>query len=322
MQLYTNVLASGWKFASQHSTLWLFGLFAVFVTGVAGEIDRYFRYLGDIVSTTSPLNPDFWTESAWYEIINNAVQQLAAGNLSMWLFVVSIVVSVAVVVYMVLVSQAALIYAAQNQSDVRFITLFTEGRKHVWQLLFLNLVTMLVLCTITFMLSASVLALADPVQASEARSLLVVIASLVLAPLVLIVSLISRYAAQYIVLRNQHLAQAIRSASKLFFANWLVSVEMALAVFVVAVVANLAIVLVSFVVVAPYAAATLSTVDLTYNTAALYNTAFVGGIFYIGVTILFAGLFSAWQWTSWTLLFDRLHKEKHTGKLVRVLARK
>lgn len=319
MKLYKDVISEGWHFTTRHSQLWFLGLFAAFIVGNGGEIDRYLRYTNSLVKDGSILNPDFWTQYSWFIFAQNMGDMLMAGNINIWLFTILFIASAIVVVYMMMVSQGGLIYAA-GRDQVSFKQAFTNGARHALQLFFLNLATYLIITVLALLMVVVVVGF-DLKSINETRNLLMIIGTLTLIPLVLIVSFVARYAANYIVLESMHLAKAVSAAWKLLMNNLLVTVEMAVVVLVFALVVNLALLLVTFLIIAPYLS-TIFVAETSEVIVQLFNGAFIGAITYTIGLLLVGSIFSTWQWTAWTLLFKRLQIEKHHSKLARIFERK
>lgn len=325
MKLYREVVQQSWKFTTTQPALWIFGLFAIFLFGIGGEIDRYLRYVSNIMRPDSILNPQFWMQSAWVRFITNTAQALEAGNTQVISFVILFVLSCCAVLYMIMVAQGALIYAAGHRASHRhglsFSAAYTQGAQHAVTLFFLNLISGLIITVCSFLLVSSVMNATPGATWLESHSIVVVASSLVFIPLVLIVSFISRYAANYIVLEKKHLLPAIQSALNLLRRNWLITIEMALYVFVLTILGNIGIVLGITLLTMPYITSEFIMAGV-FTSSAIFNMIFVSGIMYALVLILFSSIFSTWQWVAWVILFQRLHTEKHTGKLVRILSPK
>lgn len=318
MKLYKDVISQSWHFTTKHSQLWPLGLFAIFVVGNGGEIDRYLRYINALVKDGSILNPDFWTQQAWFTFAQNCISLLAAGDGQMWLFMILFVLACMVVAYMIVVAQAGLVYAA-GRDTVTFSEAFREGQRHALQLLVLHIGTYLSITIFTLLFVALVTSI-DLQSAGESHNLLVVLGVIVLMPIILGISFVARYASNYIVLSGMHVGNAVQAAWKLFANNLLVTIEMAIIVMIFALVLNLALLFTTALVIAPYLA-TIFAADPETMLVQYYNAAFIGAVVYTLSTIVFGSIFSTWQWSAWTLLFKRLQTEKHSSKLVRIFAK-
>ncbi len=319
MKLYKDVISEAWQFTVKHANLWILGLFATLIVGTGGEIDRYLRYVNSLVSDGSFLSLNFWAEQRWFIALNNVLVALQAGNAQAWTFFILLLASMAVVVYMAMVAEGGLIHMA-DRKQVTFVQAFKHGHTHAAQLFVLNMITYLSITLLTLLMVTVVANIGITDNGAEQYKLLLFVGSIFLIPLVLIVSFIARYAANYIVLQNEHLWEALQAGGKLFFNNILVTVEMAIIVFVIALAVNIAIVLVAALVTAPYLA-TVTMVPADSVSDQLFNGIFVGTVVYALELILFSAIFSTWQWSAWTILFKRVQSEKHHSKLVRIFSK-
>ena len=322
MNVYIYVLAQSWAVTSTYPQLWLLGLFAVFVAGNGGAIDRYLRYVNNILADTSILNPQVWQQSVWYEFGSNILTYLQGGDVGTWIYLLLLVAAVLLVAYVIVVAQGALIYAAGQKTaraKLPFADAFREGHRHVVSLFFLNLIVLLILTLSVYLLNTVAVNLGITTDWYEARMIGMLLSGIVLIPVVLVSSYTARFAANYIVLQDKHLGTAISLGAKMFFANWLVTLELSVIVFVLSLVLNLLLVVAVFLMMTPYAVPALL-LDAGSAAATIYDASFVGGLTYIVGLLLLTGIFSTWQWGAWTKLFNRLLKEKnHTGKIIRLL---
>ncbi len=318
MKLYKDVIVQSWHFTAKHSQLWLLGLFAIFVVGNGGEIDRYLRYINALVNDGSILNPDFWTQYAWFSFAQDSTALLAAGDGRMWLFIILLVASLVAVAYMTVVAQGGLIYGADREG-ITFREAFREGQRHALQLLVLHLGTYLII-TVCALLFVGLISSINLQSAGDSHILVVILGVVVLIPVVLGISFVARYAANYVVLQNVHIGKAVQSAWKLFTNNLLVTIEMGFIVMIAAFLLNIALLFTTALVVAPYLT-TMFAVQPGDMLVQYYNAAFIAAVVYTLSIIVFGSIFSTWQWTAWTLLFKRLQTEKHSSKLVRIFSK-
>lgn len=310
MQLYKDILSRGWKVTTTYPQLWILGLFALLVSGVGGEVDRYLQYMNNFIQSGSSLDISAWSNSSWLQLVIGMLLGIAAGDVGIIVFSVAVAAALIVVTYMVMVAQGALIEAAHTTGKVLFTKVVGVGIKYAGKLLVLNILSYALLTSTVLGVTAILLKL------NLETSTVIVLGALVLVPLVMIISFVVRFAANYIVIQQLSVLTSLSKAWKLFAANWLVSVEMAIIVFVLAILINLFIAVAALLMIAPY----LSTVVVTGSATELpiYNAMFIGGIFYALALVLFMAIFTTWQWTAWTLLFERLQNERPSGKLIRL----
>lgn len=315
MKLYKDVLSSAWSHTIKYPSLWIFGLFAALVFGNGGVLDRYLRYMNSIVEPASPLNVRFWTEQQWSPIVTQFNNKMMHGDASIYLFIALLVMALLIVAAMMMVSVGALITAADNRTHT-FPDIFRSGLKHAAQLAALHLSAYLILAICTLALTGAVIGSGLFNTVAAAQQCIILVSTLLFIPIVLILSFVVGYAANYIVLENEHLLPAVHKAWKLLWKHWLVTLEMSIVMFVLIQAVNILVLLVCFIVAAPFLASVTAQAQVH---AQLGNMLLTGGVVYIGIAILVGAILSTWQWSAWTLLFRRLQTEQHASTLVRWL---
>lgn len=315
MKLYKDILSAAWKQTIHQPALWIFGVFAAFIFGNAGELDRYLRFMNNIVSEGSVINPTFWQNHRWAQFIANATDKVTTGDMGTTVLLVGLVAASICVLIMICVSVGALIKAA-TMERVRFADAFMAGAKH-WAallVLFVSGYSFVILATV--IVGALVFKLDVPVE--TAQQTFVLVASVVFVPLVVIVSFIIRFTAQGIVLQNLHLGQALRQALMLLKRSWLVTLEMAIVNFIVVFVINLFLVVVVGLLFAPQFAGALGLATST-SLDRFYSVVVVSSLVYAVLVVLVGAILSTWQWIAWTLLFQRLRTEQPASTLLQWL---
>ena len=278
MKLYRDILAQSWQTTIHHPNRWVFGLFAALLIGNGGEIDRYLRYLDSFIQHKGIMNVLFWSQQPWFQALQRILPQINPVAL-----VSLVAIAVLLIMYMVTIAQGSLIIGATANStkQLSFAELFNRSQKHVVPLFMLNTI--------------SYLGIALAVLGSSLTN--IGIAAVVLLPVVLIISFLNKYTANYILLENQHLAEALRHGWKLLWHNFSKTLLMALVMFGLAVVINLGIVFSVGIVITPF----FSSLPLE-----LYTISIIGIIIYTIAVVVIGAILSTWQWTAWTLLFRQL----------------
>ncbi|MFA4937215.1 MAG: hypothetical protein WC575_02945 [Patescibacteria group bacterium] len=313
-KLYRDVLARAWKILWKNPWLWLFGIFAAF-TANTGEYaslissyNKMIRQLGVVVA----LKHAIYTNELAGLGQNISVFLLQPVVLSV-IMLVALAVVVLMVVWLVTVSQIGLIEASGrlgNGETADFDSSFHSGVKHFWPVLWLNILTkfliylLLAVATLPFLIT-----FLTHQQEDWGFSWLFIIAFLIFIPLSLIVAFVVKYAIAYVVLKSKTWWEALEYGINLFLRNWLISLEMAAALFVVYIIMGMVIYMI------------LPT-DMPLLVAELFS----GFDFYIFLKLLPSLLafiiigagYGAFQYIAWILLFDRLTEGTALAKLTRL----
>ena len=300
MKLYQDFFRNGWRHTIQRPGLWLFGFFATFVFGAAGEVDRYLRYLNASLSDSHVINPTTWANEQWVGLVSKLYIALASGNVTVWLLCLAVVVSVLIVLVMICISIGALIHSTVHGTE-SFADAFAAGKKHWLQLAALLVPTYILTNALVLSLAAAVIQLNQLAW--------IIVGGIVLVPFVIGVSLWLRYATLAIVIEDKHIGQALIRGWQLLSHHWLVSLEMAIINFMVATATNLGILLALVIMIIPLL--------MFANFNDLTMILFVGKYVYSALALFSAALLSTWQWSAWTLLFQTLQTEQPKSTLVR-----
>lgn len=296
--------------------LWLFGFFALFWAGKGLDIEVFFSNAKLLGQSFSPFSPAFW-DFNWIQLEELVAMQTASAML----FGVFVFIALFALV-MVMLSQVALVDAyalfANKKKGKQVYTLdqaMKAGEKHVVSVLVVNVVGRLVSYGLLGVAS-SPLFLARFVDSQFLFSLLLF---LIVTPIAVLISLLTKYAVNFIVLKNQKIVESVFSAWKLFVENVGVSIEMAILMFVVYFTVNVTAIFVSIIVTLPILLFGLILVATIGSVMGLFIYYFIVYALAVVIMIFSAALFSAWHYGNWTLLFLDITQAKRRSKTHRLL---
>lgn len=313
--LYRPVLKKAYDITKKFRNLWFFGLFAVLVSA-GGEYEIISRAFysndgGGLINSfliafqkgwqegSVLVNGDFWS---------NFGQLLAAdpGAVAMTLFVLLFVVVLTLfIVWLAIASQIALIkgcsLAAKNKR-----LLIGEGldyaAKNFWPVFSISAALKVVLFVLFGLLGWEMVLLSG---SGLPGAIVFVVSFVVFVAAVLVVSFILKYQIFYILLKRQKIRAAFDSAWGLFMANWLISLEMALAMFAV----YLATAVLSAFIITLLSGIPLVVIPFYFTAMPAVLKVLFAGIAVILMVIgvlLVTAVMTTFQWAGWTALFERL----------------
>jgi hypothetical protein len=128
--------------------------------------------------------------------------------------------------------------------------------------------------------------------------LLTLIAFIILIPINVIISFITKYAAIYVVTQGNKIFPAIVNAWRLFKKNWLISLELGILLLIINVAYTVLLVSV------------LAMLSLPFSRAGL--------IAMTAVVVIAGSIFSAFRYSAWTFLFRDIIEDRGVSKLVRL----
>lgn len=321
---YRSLLKQAWSITWQNKYLWFFGLFAsltaaggsweyrvltqnlnknlldgsyLHISGLAvfGELCRNL-----ILGLINLFRYDFWT------ILN---------NLSLLLITIAFV---AFFVWIAVASQSALIDGIKkllgangSRKKTAAATIrgsLTDGHRHFWPVLGLNILIKILLGFTSFLISLPLLFLA--LTAAPALTAAYLLFFVIFIPLGAGLALMVKYAICYKVLDNTSLVVSVEKSWQLFKKYWLISLEMAVILFIITLLAGGALLLVLFILIMP-----LMLVGLLFKLGWLITLT----IFIAIVLIVFVGaILTTFQIANWTGLFLRLKEGSGLAKLERI----
>lgn len=302
---YRSLLQTAWHITIRKPWLWFFGLFAV----LAFDYEVYDILIDgpDAVAIFQERIDELrelWVTGQLSEAWTNARVLLAENVLSSLLIALVVLIAAALVVWIIIVSQAALIaHAAWHREgkELDFSSTFLQGRQYLRPLFLITLYAKVFVYGLFVVIE---LPLAVTFIRSGNLSLTIfmaMIAFLLLIPLNIIVSFIARYAAAFVILEEKPVNEAIRLGWRLFVRHWLASLEMALLLFILNVLVSFALSVVIFLFAIPDTGIGGLAIQVMYG--------------FLGAIIV------TFQYAAWTLLFFELEEGRFVPKLVRWFAK-
>jgi len=295
MTFYNNIFRKSWEVTKKNKILWLFGLFGMFWGGKGIDLEIFFTNADLLKSSFSPFRPEFWQIQKWTEVGN----RLFPNNISLVAIIIFVVVVLLFVMALIMFSQIGLIDAfgndkkqkGKNNETYSITNAIDVGREVFPSVLTVNLIGKGISYGLVA-LASSPLFLA---QFEMSRLVYTAFLFIVLTPLAVLVSVLTKYAVNDIVLHRHGVTESVWVAWKTFVNNVGVSIELAVYMFVWYAAVNIA--AITFIL--------LLTLPLYFFGLVLYlkTGAVIGiGLFevfvYLGsaIAITFSSIvFSAWQ---------------------------
>ena len=306
---YRSILKQALKITLKYKYLWLFGLFAA-LTAAGGSweynllssslgknlIDTSYLQLEKIIAVLEVvvnfgsglialLKSDIWS-------VLNALTLILLGGLFIFAFI-----------WLSISSQGALINALKKilkgkkkSEEISYRENITVGHKNFWPVFLMNILIKFLITFSFFIISIPLLILS--IKDVSALMIIYIILFVLFVPLATGFSLMMKYAISYQIFEEFGFFKSIEKGYKLFMKNWLVSLEMAVILFLVSFVAGLAFALAASIVLLPFFITGIA-ID------ALWLTWFIT---YLGIalTIFFGAVLSTFQVSAWTSLFFNL----------------
>lgn len=315
---YRSILKSAWLTTKQHKKLWIFG-FLAFLMSAGGEYQILTKILNDDYGPaiyekiiTGAITP-FAILSNLYQIFL-ADPKTGLALVMMFAFLLAFLFGI---VWICVKSQIALVKWIKNytKNDLKKVSVWEElsSKEHgFWQVLGLNVSIKLAISILFSLLSLPLIFLyfKDSGLSILAYSLFFTI----FLPLSISLALIVKYSIAGVVLEKQSFVKSIESGWKLFFKNWLVSLEMAILLFLINFFASLVIIFLLTVILLP-----IMLTMIMFNLALPLYVVTIGSFL---ILITAAAILMTFQTASWTLLYLELTKKVAKAKLERIFNKK
>ncbi len=324
MRLYRPMLKQALTISWRNKSLWFFGLFSALLTSGGAYnlgLGNYEKVKFQILRLNSlrnffqhwSANPSFGSKldiiSVWHSV-------------GIWgIFLMLIIIAAAIfLIWLVLVSQGALIFGLQEKVDgktISFSYLFRRGVHKIWPVILINLTFNVVLIAVLLMLSLPFFILfVASVHNLIWQSILLVLSFLVWVPLAAILFIIIRYALFYAVNQDKHVGESLALAFGLFFKNWLVSLELALLLFILNIITGLILALIMIFVAIPFIM--LAMIAVQISSSMFFWLVVTAGVFaFIIILFLYGALWTVFNMANWIILFNKIQAERVYSKIWR-----
>jgi len=319
--IYRTTLSRALYITRQYKFLWFLGFLAAFL-GNGGEyefvITQFNKLSSGSFSIIESLITSFGTGG------NNIIRLFGslAGSIveagTVWLG--AAVFLLLILIWMIVISQGVLIKMVadlENDKKASFKQALALGRNSFWRLLSILIITrfisFFIFAVIGLPLTALLSYMFDPIKA------FFLVTFVLGTPLFVVFSLIAKYAIAYLMLERKNPYQAVAHSLALFGRHWLLSLEMALALFVINILVGALIVLAVLFVAIPFVLLAYALLSASIASGAYVILNIGKGLAFI-VLLVLGGALATFQYAVWTELFLRIKEKTHLSKIVSLVA--
>lgn len=321
--VYKQVLKSSWQITKHNRWLWFFGLFAALL-GNGGIFNILIKNVTSVQNQggiITDLNSIF-TQGAVGALLATAQEVFVNLNTVSILALLAIALFAIFLLWLAVVTQGGLIsgsFRLYKQQPTDFKESWERGLSKLWPVLGLNISTQVVTYVLLLVLGLPFALLYITTQNLVWQWIFLIISYMIFVPLAIIIASIVQFAVMYVVIKNDNFWLSIKEGWTLFKNNWLVSIEMALILFVINVLAGLGLIIVSMFLMLPFLL--LGFIAVYLSIAGLFNFAFMLGIIILITAVsVFGAIFAVFQISAWVILFTKLTEEKVVPKILRLAA--
>lgn len=288
-----------------HKTLWFFGLFAALMA-IGEEYDVLIRN-GDILDSIPQKIENFRvaSQNGVLSAITSNISNFISTNVPGVLYVlVSWIIAILALAWLVIVSQGALIHGVKRNVEGKTMTLlegFDAGMGNFWPIFLTNVIAKVVVYGLLFIVVVPMVIMYFETGNVGAALVIMLWSFIILFPVMVIVSFITKFANAYVVIKKYPVKQAIAAAWDLFMRNTLVTLELA----------SLLVVIKTIVV--------YMVVATLINALGFPQFSTFGYIFFVVALGFVYAWLTTFQFSSWTYLFYELEGGRATSKLRRLI---
>lgn len=321
---YRALLKQAWKITWQHKYLWFFGLFAAMLSAGGG-----WRLLTQNIQAN--YQGDFWSGLVNFLNVKFFYQAVTGGLADMfkydWLFALDNILGLILIgliaaffIWLTIACQGGLISHIQKiithkkNSNPELIVKdgLRAGHLSFWSLFGLNILFKVLINFAFILISIPFLFLTLTDNGWLGASY--VILFLIFIPIAIALNLIVRYAMAYTIIEKNSFVEAVENAWRLFSKNWLISMEMLIALFIINFIAGALILLFLTIFVLP-----LLIVGVTFAMSWLASLMIVIGLI---ILALAGSVLTTFENAGWVGLFVRLEEKGGLAKLERIFQKK
>lgn len=313
--LYRPILKKSWEIVKKYKFLWPLGFLAAFL-GNTGDLKFFFDLTANV--NEQPVIwqnlKDYFFRPGLINFLQLFSNTLLLNQLIVIIFLTFCLALLIFIIWLIISAQAGLIngvYEVENQKKGNFWSNFTIGTKFFGPVFGLNLLAKLIaFLVLTFL----ILPLIIITKNSQFSLAVAIIDFLIFLPLVIIINFVTKYAVAYVVIDGKKFNQALFKGWQLFLNNWLISLEMAILILLINVLASFLFIIILLIIISPIFIILFFS-GLTFY---FYFLGFITVILLFLLLAFFGAVLSTFQTTVWTLLFLKIRKSKFFSKLERL----
>ncbi|MDZ7798884.1 MAG: hypothetical protein U5L76_04735 [Patescibacteria group bacterium] len=303
---YREIIKKAWTTTKKLKFLWFFGIFAS-LTANGEEYDIIIRNIDTVTNLERVIkNLRNTLNEGVFSIVSENLNTFFTKNVFSSILVVLVgIIIAAAAVYLITISQVAIISAAhrfKKKKSVAFLDGFFIGTKKFWPILIINLIAKAIIYGLLLVIGIPLAISYVNSGSTGTLTTLSVFAFIILIPLNIFISFLVRYATINVILNGEKIKASIKTSFHLFRKNWLITLENAILLYVINFV-------ITFVIVS-----VLTFLSLPF-------TAWGYAIF-MAIIIFVGSLIATFRFSVWTYLFESISKGEGLSKILRIFQRK
>ncbi len=315
---YKNILSKAWQITWRGKMLWLFGIFASFVS-LEGVYEIILSQINQAKSKELLYSNILNQYSSQTNFVHTNIYFLnwLPNNYSAYLLFVLLGLLAVIFIWLAYVSQiyiiksSALIYKNNKLASGKVLS---ESTKKFWPVFGINILAKLLLYAAFIALSLPIFysLIAQNQNALTAANIFYFLSFAVIA---IIIGFLSAYATNFIVLKNLSIIEAIKDAWFLFAKNIIVSLEIALVLFLLKIFSLIIIFSLFFLFLVPLAITLFILLSANSLIGFVIILTLIILIFTL-ISLLINAIYTVFFLSTWTIAFIKMTEETIFAKIV------
>lgn len=324
MTLYRDVLKKALDISWRYKYLWFFGVFATLLGGSGSEV--MFRFSGNngFIETYKRFCETGIFSHHTFSNIGHLLKTDTATMVILLFFGLVTLVLIGFLIWLSVVSQVALvdnsaviISSKKKKIDVGIRQGVLVGAKKFWPVFGLNILVKVIIF-LALLIASIPIVVAGVNSNSLFLSFIYLLLFIILLLFGIAIAFAMKYAIAYIVIKNNKIINSIQNGWSLFVKNWLVSLEMAVILFLVNILAGIAIALVVLTAAIPLFFLSMLFLKV-FGVLGFWLILILGFILIMVFSICAGAFLTTFQISAWTGLFVQLVGKGGESKIIRLV---
>lgn len=325
MLSYRAILKQAWKISWKHKFLWFFGFFASLVSfstefKVISRAINQNQGIQSLNNIKMFLNTGIFSKTA----LLNILEMFRTNPLTIILLILMFLLILAIIAFFAWLSTASQIgiissidkIIKERKEKLSIRSGIKIGNKKFWPVFIVNTLTS-ILINLIYLLISFLLVLVI-IKNQSMTTILYGFIFIIFIPITLLISFVIKYAVAFMIIENKKFFTAIKQGWLLFKNNWLISVEVAIILFFINILAIILISTICFVGFFVFFGLAISSVFIVTSGFLFWTIIILSALVLIVFMALSGAILNVFQITSWTDLFLQLRKNGGESKIERI----
>ncbi len=318
---YRSILKKALKTSWRYKYLWFFGLFATLINP-GGEYQILNKTIKDGLYGHFSETLTILSSTGIFSLkaMSNILGLMKANPISALMSVIAIILLLFIIgflIWLAISSQGAIVSKVQKIEEGKkeeksdFRADIQKGSHSFWPILGFNAFLKIAIDIAFLLVSLPVLLM---ITNTIAFSIIYIILFIIFIPIAISLSMVAKYAIGFSVLKKTKFIESIKKAWTLFNKNWIISLEMAIALFSINILASFAVLFIILIFPMPLFFVCLAMGKITI--------AWIVVLLMVVFMILSGSFLTAFQISAWTDLFLKISKGLGASKIERIFKKK